>query len=369
MKQWMTLAMSILLGLASPVWAWEESGTGSDDGSAGNNTTTGGTTSSLVVTNVSNVTNKQMNMSRGMMGHAGTQLTLRSFRRPEGPAMAPAEPLGWAAWGTGYGSWMDQDERNNIAGYETDVYGLVVGMDKMFTENFMLGFTLNAGDTEVKYDNAGGELDVDNWGVGVYGSYSTARWFVDGMVNYGWNENESERNTYTANAAFKSSADYDSDVWSAGLGFGLSFQPGGNWIIVPSVRYQFSDYDQEDYTESGGGNNDLDVDDYDTDQHTTTLSVKVGKLIELQTVRIMPQASVGWKHDFEDADRASMRYFRTGGATFRTRGLDPADDAFLFSAGMNVYWTENVSAFVNYDLELKDEFDGHTLSTGLRIAF
>ncbi len=341
-----------------------------DEDNRGRNATAGGIVAQQNVWTQLNVTEQQVDLARGNMGHASRHLSLRSFQGPEGPAMAPAGDMGWAAWGRGYGSWADQDERNDVEGFETDVYGLAVGMDKQFTENILVGVTLGVGDTEVDFDNDGGELDVDNYTAGIYGSYSTRSWFVDSMLGFSWHENESERNVIAGGAVSTSWADYDADSVYFNLGFGMNFMPGGNWIIVPSVRYQFSDYDQDSYSETGGGFNDLDVDGYDTDQHTSTLSLKVAKMIQLQTVTILPQVSVGWKHDFADPDKATMRYYKVPVArVMKTRGMDPADNAFLFSAGMDMYVKENVSAYMNYDLELKDDFDGHTLSTGLRIAF
>ncbi len=292
--------------------------------------------------------------------------------KPEGPNMAAGEvaPL-WGAWGQVYGAWVYQDDRGGVTGYDTDVSGVVVGLDRRFSENIVLGFNLSAGDTAVDMKDGSGHLSTDNFGLGMYASYATKSWFVDSMLMYNRNDTVSRRRTILTNVTRYARADYDADQYTLNFGGGYVFSLAGGWSLVPSLHLQYSYYDQESYREDGGGFTDLAVSDYDTDTINTNLKVKVSRVMKSRYGHLfIPELSLGWIHEFQDPEASTSYYYRMSNPTvFKGKGLDPADDSLTIGVGLNVIFNQKVSAFVNYDFEAKSDYHGHVLSTGLRVEF
>ncbi len=333
--------------------------------------TAGGVVSGMAGGMVATTLASHMGAMQAKAGNASTS-GYAFGSQPQGPAMAAGAGGGWAAWGQTYGGWVNEDDRNGVDGYDTSLFGLVVGVDKQLNENVLLGFNLSVGDADIDFDDSASELDTDNYSFGVYASYATKTWFVDGTISYGWTDNDSRRETVLFGKEYWSGADYDADQWTFSLGGGVVFEPAPTWSIIPSARITYSYYDQESYTERGGSFNDMEVDDYDTDSFTTELSLKVAKLFKLQNgVQVVPSVSIGWVHQFEDPDKVSVRYYRLPAAigSFKTDGLDPADDSFIANIGVNIIVNERVSTYLNYDLELKSDYDSHVFSGGLRVNF
>ncbi len=345
----------------------------SDMSNRANGSSTGGGLSSQSGSMVIAALAGHMGAMQARAGNASVNSTYAFTQKPHGPAMAAGSGGStWAAWGETYGGWVNQDDRGSTNGYDTSVFGLVVGIDKQMTENLLLGFSLSAGDADIDFDDSASELDTDNYSLGIYASYATRTWFVDGTISYGWTDNDSRRETVLNATEYWSCADYDSDQWTFSLGGGMVFEPAPTWSIIPSARITYSYYDQESYTERGGSFNDLQVNDYDTDSFTTELNLKIAKLFKLQNgVQIVPSISIGWIHEFEDPDKVSVRYYRLPASigTFKTRGLDPADNSFVAKVGVNIIVNERVSTYLNYDLELKNDYDSHVFSGGLRVNF
>jgi len=75
---------------------------------------------------------------------------------------------------------------------------------------------------------------------------------------------------------------------------------------------------------------------------------------------LSPEISVGYRYDVIGDPLQTTATFAAGGPSFQSEGADPDRDTFSFGAGLG-YTGVNATEFtLNYDYEIKDEFESHS---------
>jgi len=74
---------------------------------------------------------------------------------------------------------------------------------------------------------------------------------------------------------------------------------------------------------------------------------------------LRPSASVGYRHDFLDDSFVSNASF-TGGGSFTTNGLNPANDTLDLGAGLKLLNSDSWNVSVDYGYEYKKNHISHT---------
>nr|VFK58628.1 MAG: outer membrane autotransporter barrel domain-containing protein [Candidatus Kentron sp. TC] len=152
----------------------------------------------------------------------------RKFRTsdsdPTGFSSGDGAGMASNSWIRTFGNWINQDTENGIAGYNADLYGFTAGMDTEVNENIRLGaaFGYSNADVDGKGTN-NAKADVDHYQISVYGDYTDKRFYVEGMLGYAHNNNDTS-DLDTANVARR--AKYDSDQYMASIGMGIPIYMG-----------------------------------------------------------------------------------------------------------------------------------------------
>lgn len=294
---------------------------------------------------------------------AGVRDSAMKGVNPYGAAGPEGAPM-WGVWAEGVGTWGEQDDRDGKKGYDWDTYGAMVGVDATMG-NLLIGMNVGYADTDIDSKVEGVDADSDNWTVGLYATYMIDALFIDGGISYTDTDTDTDRDIAGAGTA---DADYDSDTWGGYLGVGYYFV-NGSWTVTPSATIAYSYYDQESYKESGAtifGLN-QEFDDYDQDMFTSTLAVDAAYAINETMTWTMRAA---WTHEYTDNQPKTDWRLRAAGAAWReSKGLSPADDTFNLGTGINAQLSDNASVYLNYDVDLKDDYDAHNVTAGLRVDF
>jgi outer membrane autotransporter protein len=281
---------------------------------------------------------------------------------PAGPtAMANS---GWSAWANGFGTWGDQDGRKGFDGYEWDTYGGMVGIDKV-VGNYVFGLSTGYSNTDVDNDGVSdAETETETFHLGLYGTYSQDKWYLDAGMSYAHNWNDGKRKVAFTGFNRTAKSDYDADSYSFYFGGGYDFGTG-NWSLVPNATLAYTYYDQDGYSEKNAAGANLTVKDYDQDSFTSTLGLNVGYTFN-ETVRATFRTA--WVHDYCDT-QSEVKSKVGAGKYVKTKGFDVDEDTFVFGCGLNAQLDENISAYLDYDYEIKDEFDSHNVTAGVRVDF
>ncbi|MFZ0051524.1 MAG: autotransporter outer membrane beta-barrel domain-containing protein, partial [Desulfobaccales bacterium] len=112
------------------------------------------------------------------------------------PGMLPAQVgyRGIGIWARGVGEFGSQGSSGDRTGFAYNTGGFVGGVDWQPRGDVILGLGAAYLGTGLNWDRSGGNADVNYCKFGLYGSYFTPRWFVDGVFSGGVNWAEATRN-------------------------------------------------------------------------------------------------------------------------------------------------------------------------------
>jgi outer membrane lipase/esterase len=287
----------------------------------------------------------------------------------------------------------DKDETrsgamNNIIepGFDFDTFGATVGVDYRFTDSFILGLAFSYQATDADLDASSGNVDAKSYNVSVYGTYYIAAFYIDGIVTYGWNDYDIDRNirytidadgdpetpeTTTVNQTAK--GDTDGRQFSFGFGVGYDFNVGGltfgPFARLNYIRLDIDGYQEEIDNEDDGFGWALEVDNQDVESLISVLGGQVSYAISTGFGVLLPQVRAEWQHEFQDDSRTITARFvhdpERAPINFRTD--DPDRDFFNVGAGLSATFRGGVAAFVYYEtvLELED-VTAHSFVLGVR---
>lgn len=269
---------------------------------------------------------------------------------------------GTGVWVQGLSSNLNQDARNGVDGYSANASGVAVGADGELNANTLVGVAYSYLNSNVTSDN-GNKTQVQGNALSLYGSWSVDRWFVDGALTYGRNDNEGKR--YIAGTLAK--GDYDSDVLSLNTLAGYGFHPSENLTIEPRVGARYSNVQIDSYSEHGSS----------AALRNSAQRFEIGELgaglrvagrFELSKGTLTPEASLMAYHDFIGDRVNQTSSFVLGGSTFAVTGAAPDRDSYEGSVGVN-YDVDALTLGVSYNYQARSGFDADTVAFKARYAF
>jgi outer membrane autotransporter protein len=266
----------------------------------------------------------------------------------------------WSAWGKVLGMTADQDKGNDVAGFDIDTIGVSLGFDNQISTNFALGLGFGINNSDIEFDD-GQDTDMDSYNVGLYGTYSTTAFYVDGGLFFAGNDYDSERGTTTSTT--------DGTEYGAYLGAGYNLVDNKSWYFIPTASVEWAQVDIDGFTEEGGPLN-WQIKDYDSSSLVGTLGFRIGSKMTMGRAKVEPEFRLAWAHEFGDTERTSKARLAVGGTSFYSfDGIEAEEDSALFGVGINTYFTENFSLGIDYDGEYNESFQGHSIAAMLRYKF
>jgi uncharacterized protein with beta-barrel porin domain len=307
--------------------------------------------------------------------------------------------LGVFANGTFTGG--DKDATSREAGFDFKTYGATLGADYRFTDNFVLGVTFNYLSNNIDFDNtnfigapAGGGIDTQSFGFSIFGTYYVSKQFyVDGIVNFGWNNYDIDRRIIYAIPSINSTTgqlipgattsvnqtaqgDTDSSQFSFSIGAGYDFNVRG-FTMTPFVRLEYSRLDVDGYQESinntaNGFGLALAFDDQNVESLLSVLGTQASYAISTGIGVLLPQVRAEWRHEFKnDARTITSRFVNDPLRTPLILVTDSPDrDFFAFGVSLSATFRGGVAAFVSYEPVIGlAEVTSHSVVGGIRLEF
>ncbi|MCF7817288.1 MAG: autotransporter outer membrane beta-barrel domain-containing protein [Kiritimatiellales bacterium] len=280
---------------------------------------------------------------------------------PQGAAGPAEDQKGWSGWMKGYGIQATKDTAGDFTGYDANIAGAVIGVEKAF-ENSLIGVAGGQARTDVTTDEPGSS-DMDTTFGSVYGSYGTKTWFIDSSLAYGHNQVTAKRGSL-----MPSQAKYDADNVSGYIGGGRQYRINGKMALTPDVGTQISYYRQEGFTETGVLSNSYDAYDYWSYQSILGASASMvfpaGDALLLQ-----PELRLHWRHEF-NADAGRISYITEGTGTGSSASIQsPEEDTLVIGAGLVATIKERVDIDLRIDQQLSKDWESTTYSGSLKVRF
>jgi outer membrane autotransporter protein len=294
------------------------------------------------------------------------------------PGMLPAQVgyRGIGVWARGVGEFGNQSSSGDRTGFVYNTGGVVGGVDWQPRQDVILGFGAAYLGTGLNWDQSGGNGDVSYAKFGLYGSYFTPRWFVDGVFSGGVNWAAAQRNIVMSSdtplipgvSRTASSSQTGHDL-ALHLRSGVNL-PLGTWYLTPMAGLAYFYLHQAPFTETGADSLNLSVQANEAQTLRSTLGARLARTFTAPNGgRITPEVQVGWAHDFALDNRVINASLIELGGAFATNGFNGDTDTLLAGAGFTAQLTNGVALSGRYHAEIGRGFASHMVNLGVRCDF
>lgn len=240
-------------------------------------------------------------------------------------------------------------------GYDSSNVALVVGVDLALDEAGVVGAYMAHDNLALDYrgfDGDIGEADAEMWSLGMYASWwSIHRWFVQGMVEYGWHDIDSTRDIDLDSVALRTNGARDAHALAASAMAGYNFAPADGWLLQPQLIVRYERFDDRAYAEQGAGLLDLTYGDLEAETARGELGVTVRKSLPLSRNGISVfQAYANYVYDDPQDDRERTAEFAIAGP-FTVFSNDESHDGVRYGIGLEHTWDDNTAIQLLFDME------------------
>ena len=268
-------------------------------------------------------------------------------------------------WIIGYGAWGETDATPGTARMETDLRGVLYGVDRALGDHWRLGVLGGYSQTDVTQRARLSSASVDTLSAGLYGGAAAGAWSLGFGAIHNWHAVDTGRTvSFTNYSPERLSARYDARSWQFFAEAGRKVQVGG-LMLEPFAGVSHTNLTTDDFSESGGDA--ALTSSSDTDNTTFTTLGLHGAMVLLDTVHVRGMA--GWRHAFGDTEPSSTATLRGTTAAFTVTGAPIAENALVAEFGIEAGLTDNVFLGVAYKGRYSDAAADHGFNAGLRATF
>lgn len=261
------------------------------------------------------------------------------------------EALNKSFWIKAFGGKANQDARGGFAGSDSDVYGMMAGIDRQTESGWLVGAAMAYAKTNVNMSDFrdGDGADIKTYQLTGYVARNFDRWYLQGMMSYAYNDYETNRNTHLTGMA---KADFNGDMYAMRVIAGMPFTLRENVTLTPSVGVEALRIEQSSYTEQGAGVLSLNVGDSDANRVRSLLGLELATQKQLNDGSVLrPSVKANWRHEFKDEGMGTTASLVGGGGTFETTGQKVNRDVFGLTGRLNWEKTDRVGIAVELGAE------------------
>jgi outer membrane autotransporter protein len=289
---------------------------------------------------------------------------------------APEARRGLGLWARGVGEFGNQASGSNFTGFGYNTGGVVGGVDYQPRQDVVFGFGAGYLGSNLNWNNNGGQANVNNAKFGLYATYFTPRFFLDGVFTGGVNwTGASRRLVVTDLLPGDLAINRTATSNSTGHDLALHLQGGVNlpvagWELTPLARLSYFYQAQDAFAEQGADSLNLTVQGFSTQTLRTQLGLRAGRTFATQGgVRLRPECQLAWAHDFPLDNRVINAGLTELGGTFPVNGFQGETDSLLAGVGLSARLSNGVAITGRYDAELRRGFQAQMVNLGVRCDF
>lgn len=274
---------------------------------------------------------------------------------------------GGALWGRAFGVGFNQDEIENVDGYDARLYGILAGYDNWAAPGVRVGVAIGYANTDIdgEGDTKANKTGIDSYLAELYASYRGSGWYATGRTGFTWHDYETTR-VLSVPVQDVAKGDHDGDQYNAALELGAPMHVGGGNILTPVASLTYSKLRQDGYKETSDAGMGLSVGDQNNDSLVSGLGLKALVPIAVDTVL---EARALWLHEFSDDAQDVTASFAAGGATFTAAGPGVGRDSAALGLGLLAQIGPESTFQLNYDANIREDYLAHIGSAQLSVRY
>lgn len=264
-------------------------------------------------------------------------------------------------WAKGYGSYLAQDMRSGIAGYNAWNAGTALGVDHLFADTTTFGVSGGYAYGKVNSDVNNANTIINSAQTTLYGGYQdkNSPFFIDTAASFAYNWYNGRRDINVGGGLLRTAnAVYGGQQYGAYLGGGYRFNFTDAIEFTPLLSLQYNNLRINNYAETGAGALNLNVGSQNYNQLQSGLGARVATTMNLKWGKLTPEAHGKWFYDFIGDPFALTSNFNGGGAAFDSNGAKPAVNSFNVGGELKLDLKDEISIIGKVDTQIKEGFSG-----------
>ena len=262
-------------------------------------------------------------------------------------------------WLQGFGTYVDQSERQGIQGFEARTGGFAFGTDKQISNTLLLGLAGSYSYTDVDSRLSENRTYINSYQGTVYGEYNFGKNFLDAQLGFAYNDYDAKRFISVGTVDRQADANYEGYQVLSKFELGRDISFPEQFEFTPSLGLSWTHVEINSYTETGAGASNLRVNDQDYDILNFSLRGELRRQFDMSQVILTPEVHLGYNFEAIDDQIQTVAAFTGGGNTFQSTGFDPANHSAIGGAGLS-YSGNNFDLVATYDFEAKQDFISHS---------
>lgn len=300
----------------------------------------------------------QLNASRYLRDALNQRL-----RQSEGLTRSPdIKANEGGAWAQLLGAWDHASGNANATGYQASTYGILMGLDASYAEDWQLGVV--TGYTRTSLDGGyGANANSDNYHLGVYGAKQLGDLALRTGSTYSWHRIDTARAINYGVQSDNTTAKYSARTQQlfAEAGYSIQVAPVN---LEPFANLAYVNFQNNGIGESGGAAA-LRGDRQHTDATVSTLGLRAGTRLHAVTLR----GELGWQHQYSGLDRATGLMFSDSRALFITHSVPVSRDGAVLKTSAEVAVNQHATLALGYSGLLSQNHQDNRINAGFTWCF
>ncbi|KRE14706.1 hypothetical protein ASE66_15270 [Bosea sp. Root483D1] len=282
------------------------------------------------------------------------------------PSQTPASNNAWAR-GYGFGGRLGGDANAGSTTYRGS--GMIGGFDRQITPSFLAGLSFGYASTDTDFRRFSGKGSIDAYEGALYGSFTSGKLRLDGLVGYGRLNLESERSIDFGGLSRQAKAKYDGDRFTGALEAGYAVDLGWSTIEpLAALRYTF--LRQGGFSETGAGSIGLTAPGQSASSLLGSIGLRLAREFELGEGRFAFEARGRWQREFlDDTVALDTAFIGASAASFAVSGVQIARDSAVLGIGLSARAGRTLTLFADYDVRLNSDTTAQAVTAGLRTTW
>lgn len=278
----------------------------------------------------------------------------------------------WDGWIEGYGQSGRIGSNGNASGigysFGATNFGVGYYLDEVTTVGVLGGYA----NSTVRGGGSGlDRSEVETGQVGVYGRTSIDHNYLLGVINYGYQNYDTNRIVNVGGVTNTATGDYDAGQIGVLLEAGQN-RSLGNFVVQPLVGLQYINLHTGSFTETATGGVGLNVDG----QSDNSLRGSVGgRFLRPMTLRggrtFVPEMQARYMYEFLDSSQSIGATFAGAapGAPFAIQGVSAGNSFIVYGAGGSLVLNDSFSLYGHYIGQASDRLTSHTGTGGFQFSW
>ena len=268
-------------------------------------------------------------------------------------------------WVQALGRGNKQDSVASLPGFDAKTGGLMVGIDRKISQNFIIGAGLGNMTNKVHWKNNGGHGRINGGIATIYGTWFTDGFYVDGALTGGFNHYKINRNIIFTGINKTAKSKHNGLEFTPHLGIGYEINMSC-YAVEPFATVDWAYVRDKRYSESGAGVLDLNVNSRKSSGLRSEFGGILSKDIKIEEGVFAAELKLSYVQK-NPVKKGSLVEGLSGQST--TFGVDDNNKAqHLFSPGVGVTLSMDSGLFASarYDAELSSKSKSHLI--GIKVG-